>query len=244
MLSRIRRKLRLIEYHSAARPRTAWTQLLDVALFATLLLALPATWLADLVVYRSEVTTELTGYFGKLPAGEITATLLLPDRMTTVPSDATPIGAFKLPVEHRHQGWPLTTSIARQPARLEIDLRSASAPQKGVKLMADDPLRAALEQALRDGQQHDALAAILREAPLVQRHWLGVAASAGIWWIILMFASWVGINCAKLVTLIGRDKIAQQQRRRRAKGQCVACGYNLTGLEFSERCPECGELSW
>ncbi|RJP40661.1 MAG: hypothetical protein C4547_02340 [Phycisphaerales bacterium] len=29
---------------------------------------------------------------------------------------------------------------------------------------------------------------------------------------------------------------------RRRRGQCIACGYNLTGLA-SRKCPECGEAA-
>jgi len=40
-----------------------------------------------------------------------------------------------------------------------------------------------------------------------------------------------------------RSELAhRRERRTRARGRCPDCGYDLRGLEFSERCPECGRL--
>ena len=35
---------------------------------------------------------------------------------------------------------------------------------------------------------------------------------------------------------------AHRDGDRQASGLCVACGYDMHGLEFNERCPECGTL--
>jgi rubrerythrin len=35
-----------------------------------------------------------------------------------------------------------------------------------------------------------------------------------------------------------------REHQRRREGKCTACGYDMTGLEFNERCPECGAQVW
>jgi hypothetical protein len=53
MIRRLRHKLRMIRYYSAPRHRTVWTRVMDVALIASFLLALPVTWMCDLMVSRT-----------------------------------------------------------------------------------------------------------------------------------------------------------------------------------------------
>jgi hypothetical protein len=41
-----------------------------------------------------------------------------------------------------------------------------------------------------------------------------------------------------------KGHLAARQHRLRSSGKCLKCGYDMTGLDFNERCPECGELVW
>ena len=67
-------------------------------------------------------------------------------------------------------------------------------------------------------------------------------------WVLWCVALWIimlsGIGMTRLFVL---TVLAKQQGRRvklRRSNKCPHCGYDLRGLEFKERCPECGNLSW
>jgi hypothetical protein len=50
---------------------------------------------------------------------------------------------------------------------------------------------------------------------------------------------WFLAGCALLSGLVGYVRGPLRIKRRRCRGQCVQCGYSLTGLP-EPRCPECG----
>ena len=58
----------------------------------------------------------------------------------------------------------------------------------------------------------------------------------------LYFAAAVLIQCTRLLVFLARRQLHFRAQDRLVAGRCGRCGYDLTGLEFNERCPECGEL--
>jgi hypothetical protein len=56
----------------------------------------------------------------------------------------------------------------------------------------------------------------------------------------LRFPLWAALSVSLLYPAIAFVRGPFRRYRRRKKGQCVKCGYDLTG-NVSGRCPECGE---
>ncbi len=83
----------------------------------------------------------------------------------------------------------------------------------------------------------------LRDPPATH-FWWGWVSSSLIWWALL---SIVGVAVARTLVLffhLGKGHRASRRQVRLRSGRCATCGYNLQGLEFSERCPECGSLTY
>lgn len=243
MLGRLRHKLRMIRYYSAPRRETVWTRAEDWALVAALLLSLPAAWLADRVALapRDVITTSglLLGESEDRLRGWVTTEA----NMRLEPPGRV-FARWSLIVTDVYRGWPVTTSVHRQPAVLNLDVVDEPAPRKNVILPPDSPTRMIIADALRREDQLETLQA-WEKSELVARHrwWEWLAAWAG-WWIGLTLTSWFAIRVIKLVTLQVQRSKKIKQYDLRAEGKCAACGYDLTGLEFHDRCPECGTLMW
>jgi len=147
-------------------------------------------------------------------------------------------GNFRLTIDDHFQGWPLTTSIHRQPARLDLDILAQAKPQPNAKLDADSPLRLAIEQALSADEQNEALQSWHRGnqdllgSEQVRQHWLNWFIAAGIWWMLMVFTSSLAINTLQFGWLLRERHRARRQFQWLASGKCSHCGYDLTGLEF------------
>lgn len=253
LLRNIRKRLRMIEYYSATRPRNGWNRAMDASLPITLVLALPVTWLCDVMVMRPVRVEEHAGVLSRTSAGDITAAVQ--DAKTTASSTAmlnVPIGVFRAElVDHRH-GWPLTTTVRRQPLRVHLDLRIEPGPRPNAILALDDPLRVAIAQNLSGDGRHDMLRAwpapdrmpTGRQGVHITRHWLSWSAAAGVWWLMLAFVLGAAIQLLKFGATLLRARRDTRRALLRAQGKCHTCGYDMTGLDFNERCPECGELVW
>lgn len=243
MLRFVRHKLRMIRYYSATRPDTPWTKAVDAALVCSLLLALPAAWMCDAMVTQRDVASALSGQLFRQPSNHIEALLLTGARKNAT-VNGNVIGNFQLIVEEVRRGWPFNTSINRLPARVDIDIVAELRPRPNAKLAADDPLHLAIDRALDMNGQDEAATAFARREPLTRQHWLSWVIATGVWWILLVFVSTFLIHAARLATLILQRKMAIRKASLRASGKCMSCGYDMTGLEFNEKCPECGELVW
>ena len=242
MLRRVRRKFRRIHYHSAARPRTVWTRAFDWAMVGSLLAALPITWLCNLLIVRSSVVVEKAGHLSRAEDGRVVAILF--DSKDATPVNSTPIGNLHLLIKDIKCGWPWTTSIRTPPAQLDIDIVHEPKPRTNVMLAADDPLRISIEATLAAHNEMAALNALDRDHDLVHHHWLSWMVGAWMWWIMLMLASSSALFASRIATQVWLARRAIRKASLRAQGKCLICGYDMTGLEFNERCPECGELVW
>jgi hypothetical protein len=233
----------MMRYYSAPRRETVWTRAEDWALVGALLLSLPAAWVADRAVIepREALTTSglLLGQREDQLRGWVTTELNM--RMEP-PGKA--FARWSLVVTDEYRGWPLTTSVARQPATLNLDVVEEPSPRKHVLLPMDSPMRQTIADALRSEQMLETLAAWELPQAQVRRHWWSWLAAWAGWWIGLTLASWCAIRVIRLVTLQVQRSRKIKEFDRRAEGKCAACGYDLTGLDFHDRCPECGTLMW
>ena len=172
MLRRVRNKLRLIRYYSAPRKQTPWTRAMDVALPVSLLLAIPAAWLANFSVVRPSTIADINGQIFRMADSSIQAAVVsVSDRRPTLP-DGKPMGNYQITVVREDHGWPLVTSDVRRPARMDMDILSEVKARKNVKLDADDPLRIAIERSLIAEELDVALAALRNDQPDVHNHWI------------------------------------------------------------------------
>lgn len=241
MLRRVQHKLRMIRYYSASRAQSAWTRALDLSLIASFLLALPAAWLCDRTVSRTETAVLLHGRLSCAASGGYSAWLDGGDRPRH--TAGLVCGSFQFQVLQERRGWPITTTTERQPPTVDVDIVTEPRPRKNIQLAGDDPLRLAIEAALRNGQESQAVEQWRNSGASVHRHGWAWLAAAGAWWIILAFASSSAIQAAQFVALLTTRRKMRRRLHFAAEGKCAHCGYDLTGNEFAERCPECGQLT-
>lgn len=253
MLNAIRRKLRMIRYYSAPRPRTVWTRATDIALVASFFLAVPVMWVCDLMIIRAVPVIGHSGQLFRMPGQGYGAVVLTLERTRPVDSSGTVIGMFQIRVEDMHHGWPLSTTVRRRPAMLDLDLREEVRARPNVRLAADDPIRLAIVDVLEHEGEHAVTDAWPAADPAstnrlpdvaVKRSWLAWVFGSGLWWLMLMFGSYAAIQIVKLASLVVMARKLGRRDQLRAENKCITCGYDMTGLEFNERCPECGNIVW
>lgn len=246
MFSKLRQKLAMIRYYSAPQRQTRWTRARDVAFFTAFFLCLPATWIADWTVSRPSTAVALGGWLGEKtgPDGEqsFDAAMATNARSFGSTPNVKVLGNFNILIVDEFHGWPLTTSVHRRRAVLGIDLLGTPKAQEDVRLAANDPKRRAIENALAEDNQLEALEHWRSGGTAVRQHWLNWFIAAGVWWILMVFASSFVIGIAQFIWLHVQRRVLKKRYEWRAEGKCHVCGYDLTGLEFNERCPECGQL--
>ena len=59
---------------------------------------------------------------------------------------------------------------------------------------------------------------------------------------MLSFALVASVRILQFAAMNLRARRDRGRLQRLATGRCAECGYDLRGLEFNERCPECGQL--
>lgn len=241
MLQRSRRKLRQISYYSRSRQRTVWTRALDLALPASLALAVPVTLAGEAMVERARTAEEATGVLIGNPAVEVRAPVVAGDHRWNH-EDGVPYGEWTLVRYVVTRGWPFASKTSHARASVDINIFSEPRLRVNARLDRDAPARVAIEDALVGAGRAD-----LREAwgaadSQSEREWLGSVLNVGAWWVMLFVASAVVIRALSLFALLFRAKRHVAVRDRSRAGVCANCKYDLRGLEFSERCPECGAL--
>lgn len=230
---------------------------MDIAFIATFLLALPMTLLADAMARKTTQAINVPGILGRSPEGAIDAWIMdsqtaagantpaaaSPGRSVASPSD-TIIGNFNLSVFDDQHGWPLVTTISRAPARLTIDIIAEVGARQNVKRDVDDAYQKAISEALEFSDRDEAMAAWNLERPQTRRQWWAWFPAVGAWWIMTFALAAISIQFLRFASLWLRGRRMQREHRRRSEGKCTACGYDMTGLEFNEKCPECGAQVW
>ena len=78
--------------------------------------------------------------------------------------------------------------------------------------------------------------------PVLTRYWRGTFLGIGCWWLAFMAICAVLVALTWSLTHFSLGRRLDRHQARLAQGRCGYCGYDLRGLEFHERCPECGNL--
>ena len=244
-LRAIRERLRLIRYYSATRRYGRWSRMLDIAVVTALVAAWPATWLLDRSYVRVGRSYSISGNLYEDPDEQVWVWLPPPPLPPwDVRGDATFIGAFHISImQGQDHGWPFVTS--RGPRRLELNVEIFDEPRSlGARdLPPDSPVRHAINSALET----------LGDTRLVAATWDGSAiagsnrargwvANGLVLSVLLVLAAFGFVALLRIGSLFRLAEKRQQVARRRQSNRCTACGYDLHGSIFSERCPECGTL--
>lgn len=245
MFRAIRRRIRMIRYYSASRPGTRWSRARDISLVVSIGLAVVAVYLANIAVTRSHARENIYGRV-MTTAGGFTKVLLVDEEYRSTPwaGNVTPVSEFELKVIVEDRGWPVTTSRVIRAPQLDIKELAAANPKVDVAYDENDATARAIVAAL----ESDERSALAREwmKGQAQRTTLPLGWIFGItlWMIMLWIACMIAIVGLRLIVFSISAKKQIQGARHRAQGHCVHCGYDLHGLEFQERCPECGNLAW
>lgn len=245
LIRSVRQKLRMIDYYAAPRRGSSWSRALDVAILASLVACWPTVWLMQAVTVRSERVVDIQGQILRDGAGRIEVFMVESGSGGRSPDFTrfAPIGNLSLTQERVALGWPLTTKLITQPLTLEVKYFDEATTRRDVQLADDDPLRVAMERSLKFGENEWAIEAWkIRTARHDTR--LGMWLGAGLLtWVAMCIAAWVVITVAGIGFRTVAGFRSARRRSLRRRNVCPDCGYDLRGLEFSERCPECGVLT-
>lgn len=241
MLRRVRHKLRMIRYYSATRQVSRWSRAFDAACIASLLLALPITWICNNVVKNEFTAASLGGHIHQLDDQSLVAVISV-DGDRSIREFGKPEGNFKLSAIEQRRGWPFPTSIRRQPAMLGLDVLKETKSRGIAPFNASDPFHQAIDAELKRIGQDDLRNTWHRPSAESTQTWKGWLGSSVVWLCMLVGASSVLIGVSRYAAQVLGGKRSLRHAQLRAKGKCVTCGYDMTGLEFNERCPECGSL--
>ncbi|MCP3904365.1 MAG: hypothetical protein GY715_12110 [Planctomycetes bacterium] len=247
MLKRLRYKLWSIRYHSANRERTVWTAARDWSLAVSLALAIVALFVSEVFVARTGTVREVRGKVYVVDGGPLAAAVddtearYLTRDLIGLPTDAE----FAVLLQRAERGWPFASADAPPHVQLDLNILNEVGTRTDARLAPDDPHRAAITAALRLAG-HDELVALWRAVEAGEarprRSWLASLGSVMVWWLILLAAANVGIILARAGAITIYSRHADRAVERLARGRCPSCDYDLRGLEYSDRCPECGEL--
>lgn len=202
-------------------------------------------WVTDALVTRPQVRQELFGRTMYDLSGGVQAIVVSRDQVLSPwPAGATPISEFRLVDRFVDRGWPVTTTRIDYPPRVDITLIVDRTNRENVAHDTSDAETAAIDTALRY-REHDALVDEWAAAQQTRDTYvLGWVFGSVLWCVMLWVVLLVVFNVARVVVFGMTAKRQLRGARLRGQNCCVNCGYDLRGLEFNERCPECGHLSW
>jgi len=247
MIRFIKRELKKIRYYSASRRATLWTRLADWSLIVSFALAVPAVWWCNANVARAEQAYGVVGLVQRDAEGVFSAHVADRDaeaRVYNVPRDEQ-FAYHQIDVDRLVRGFPLETSVlTRQPI---ITLREVGTAREMSEIETEE--RTPVGESIRTGVRRSGVPDAREIADLWQEggartenNWLAWIAGSFLWWVTLFVSFSIVILVLRLFSIaVLRSKSARWDELAK-QGLCPHCGYDLRGLEFSERCPECGEL--
>ena len=241
MLRSLRKNLRQIRYYSATPTQSRWTRAMDIALFVSLAVAVPAALIADVMIVQVTPLWEQHGRLNRGENGALEARLLDPNEVDSPWRHPQPYGRFVLKVPQQRGGFPLTSNRRPLPMKLELDTFTVADPDPVAAMTPGSPIHDAIDRsaAIEGGEL---LAIWTGKHFVATRHWGPLAMNVVFLWFMLYISSTVLIAAVRGGAAVITQRQAARKRYWRDIGRCSACGYDLRGLEFAERCPECGEL--
>ncbi len=243
-LRAIRKRLRLIRYYSATRRSDRWSRVLDIAVVTALVAAWPLTWVLDRSFVRLDKPFTISGNLYEDPDERVWAWLPPPPLPPSdVRGDATFTGAFRIAIRREERGWPFVTSHG--PRRLSLNVEVFDEPQSlgADDLPPDSPIRHAINSALATfGDTRIEAATWDGSAIGGSNRARGWVANGLVLSVLLVMAAFGLVPLLRIGSFFRIAEKRQRIAQRRQSNRCTACGYDLHGSVFSERCPECGTL--
>jgi hypothetical protein len=243
-LRAIRERLRLIRYYSATRRYGRWSRMLDMAVVTALIAAWPAAWLLDRSCVRVGEPFTISGFLYEDPDEQVWVWLSPPPMPPSdVRGDAAFIGSFRIDLRGEDHGWPFVTSHG--PRRLALNVEIFDEPRSlgAQDLPPGSPVRHAINSALETfGDTRLAAATWDGSAIAGSNRAKGWVANGLVLSVLLVLAASGLVALLRIGSLFRIAEKRQRVAQRRETNRCTACGYDLHGSVFSERCPECGTL--
>lgn len=242
MLRHLFKRIRRVGYYSADHAATPWSRADDAAFVASLLLAIVAT-AASGRLYSQPLRDDerVIGVFEH--DGTFHHQVLREPATMPNASDPAYRASLTLAMTVTGHGWPATIreSHAIEPAVLSVTGRPAIGSLED--LAPGGPTRSALERGLAE---LDPVWQAAARATTSQTHtasrWIGWLLCIGVWWVVALVVVLALLRVARLGMLVADYVMYRTYRKRQEQNLCPTCGYDLRGLEFAERCPECGDL--
>ena len=232
----------MIRYYSATRRRTVWTTAMDIALAGAVATAWPTVWLADQFYIRADPTVLVRGKVYQNPEGAFMASVSGDDVPFELVRDSIFYANFDFSIASERRGWPFVSSHRQPEPLLEMEVFSTGQPKQLVELTRDSPVRAAIAAALFRAGRHEEVEVWRGSIPAAEHRIATWVANGIIWTILLAFWAGTCVSLARLGWLFISAGRHAERRQRYREGLCSACGYDLRGNQFGERCPECGTL--
>jgi len=205
-------------------PQSPWARAADAALFFTLIAAMLFQWYAAeficsrAMIAHGEADVEWSS-----------------KGMTLVPAEPGD-GAIQWEAWKEKCGWPFATVIANEGLLASWSL--------------DDPPES---RAMGPVSPEDSIAsALLDIAPAGvgltrgegRAFWGEIFFGTAITWMVLYFAVRIPLVFLRTGMILHTRHLAVRGQQRIQKGKCPSCSYDLTGLDYAAKCPECGTLLW
>ncbi len=244
MISSIRNKLADIRYHSASSRRSRWHTAIDFMPVLALVLIAPMTWLLDHIYERAHQMHTLNGYVLSTAQDGFIAEL-------SEDPDARPsrsgrlVCEFKADFALRAAGLPEPTSIVLPPPKVEVGVIGEALPRVNVVLDNDKPMERAIIDLLESYWRDAGMPIDLERGgePVRFSKRRGWVTNMVLLWIVMSVVGIGAVRICRFATLAYVRRRYLRHKLRERQNKCGHCGYDLTGLEFNERCPECGELA-
>lgn len=235
--------LRMIRYYSANRRRTVWTVAMDVGLGAAVVLAWPTVWAADQFYIRTDPATVISGKVYQYGDGAFRASLSGSDLPFELIRDSVFYANFTFSIAGQRRGWPFVSSHRQPEPLLEMDVFWTGQSKQIVDLPNDSPVRMAIAAAMFQGGHIEEVEFWRGGSPGADHRIATWVANGIVWTFVLTLLVGVSVSTLRfgwLFVAVGRSA---DRNRRKLEGMCTACGYDLRGNQFGERCPECGTLT-
>ncbi len=216
---------------------------MDVGLAAAVILAWPTVWVADQFYIRTNPAIMVSGKVYQYGDGAFRASLAGNDLPFETVRDSVFYANFTFIVAGERHGWPFVSSHRQPEPLLEMDVFSTGQFRQRVDLPIDSPLRAAIGAAMFQGGHTKEVEFWRGTIPGADHRITTWIANGIVWTFVLTLSVGASISTARfgwLFVAVGRSA---DERQRKREGLCTACGYDLRGNEFGERCPECGTLT-